>query len=267
MKILIVDDDPGQREKLTTILSPLGSCDQAGDGEAALALFEAALEEKAPYHVVCMDIEMPRLDGHQALYAIRDMEKNWAVPGKGQTIAIMITARNTADDILDAFHGTCQGYVNKPVDGEYLIHRIREHLPKRLEATWDNLPRRVPTGHSTSRKLVPEDPEKLAPQMANLVKRFAKKWPDRPIVATPILEEKKQLANDFTRQLDLALNQALAELDLDAASGESLRLNGVYDFVSGGVVLKLTLLEGQNRLLDGVRVPLRALWVKVPAGG
>ncbi|MBF0127907.1 MAG: response regulator [Magnetococcales bacterium] len=264
MKILIVDDDPGQREKLSTLLAPLGTCDQAGDGEAAVALFEASLEEKAPYHVVCMDIEMPRMDGHEALYAIRTLEKEWAVPGKGMAVAIMITARNSTEDILDSFHGSCQGYVNKPVVADDLIHRIREHIPKRSEATRDNLPRRIPPDYAASRRLVLEEPERLEIQMSNLVKRFAKKWSGRPIRPLPILEEKKQVGNDFTRTLDAALLKGADETLQE--EGEALWLGGVYEFVGGNVLLKLTLTSGSDRLLDGVRVPLKALWTRTRTG-
>ncbi|MBF0296759.1 MAG: response regulator [Magnetococcales bacterium] len=265
MKILIVDDDPGQREKLTTILSPLGTCDQAGDGEAAVALFEASLVDKSPYHVVCMDIEMPRMDGHEALYAIRELEREWAVPGKGAAVAFMITARNSTEDILDSFHASCQGYVNKPVDGEDLVRRVREHIPKRLEATRDNLPRRMPPDYSASRRLELEEPERLDIQMANLVKRFAKKWPGRRIVITPIVEEKKGTGNDFTRTLEIALQRGAAETLLE--TGEDLLLGGSYAFVGGNVVLQLSLTTVENRLLDGVRVPLRTIWVRTRPGG
>lgn len=260
MKILIVDDDPGQREKLTSILSPLGTCDLAGDGEEAVALFEASLEDKTPYHLICMDIEMPRMDGHQALYAIRELEKEWAVPGKGKAVAIMITARNTTEDILDSFHGSCQGYVNKPVQADFLIHRIREHIPKRLEATWDNTPRRIPPDYTASRQLTLEEPERLDTQMANLIKRFAKKWPNHQISPMPIYEEKKQTCNAFSRILDAALQKAIVECELIENQGEELLLAGVYELVSGGIILKLALSDDKKRLLDGIRVPLRTLW-------
>ncbi|MEO5334808.1 MAG: response regulator [Magnetococcus sp. YQC-5] len=262
MKILIVDDDPGQREKLTTILTPLGNCDHACDGEAAVALFEHALEDQTPYHVICMDIEMPRMNGHQALYAIRDLEKEWAVPGNRKAFAIMITARNTTEDILDSFHGACQGYVNKPVQADYLIHRIREYLPKRLEASWDNLPRRIPPNFIPSRHLQLEEPERLETQMNNLIKRFVNKWPGHKISASPILDAKKGISNAFTRTLDAAIHQAILANILNIDQEEPLTLAGMYEFISGGVILKLTLVTENARLLDGVRVPLRAIWTR-----
>lgn len=265
MKILIVDDDPGQREKMLSILAPIGACDQAEDGEEAVALFETSLADKKPYHVICMDIEMPRMDGHEALYAIREMEKEWAVPGKQIAIAIMVTARNSTEDILDSFHGSCQGYVNKPVQADFLLHRIREHIPKRLEATWDNVPRRIPPNYRASRQLQLAEPERLETQMSNLVKRFVKKWPGRNLTALPIVDEKKQTPSALSLTLDQAIQKGLNEHTSPIEAGESLRLMGTYTQVSGSIVLKLTLSTDKERLLDGVRVPLRTMWVRAGA--
>ena len=67
MKTLIVEDEPTSRLLLQAILSGYGDCDIATDGEEAVEAFRSALEQGVPYNLVCMDIMMPKLDGHEAL--------------------------------------------------------------------------------------------------------------------------------------------------------------------------------------------------------
>ena len=66
-RILIVDDEPGIRQSISTLLQ-LEDYDtaSAGDGEAALQL----VLQWAP-DVVISDLQMPKMDGLQLLAAIR----------------------------------------------------------------------------------------------------------------------------------------------------------------------------------------------------
>jgi CheY-like chemotaxis protein len=72
-KVLIVDDIPAER-KLASRLFPRDP-DSAGaleiimaeDGQEAWEMYEKALEEGKPFHLVCSDHEMPRLSGAELL--------------------------------------------------------------------------------------------------------------------------------------------------------------------------------------------------------
>jgi two-component system chemotaxis response regulator CheY len=71
LKILIVEDDLITRRILTQILSKIGQCDTATNGNEAVRLFRRALKKQDPYDLICMDIMMPETNGHQAIQKIR----------------------------------------------------------------------------------------------------------------------------------------------------------------------------------------------------
>jgi CheY-like chemotaxis protein/signal transduction histidine kinase len=67
-RILIVDDDAGQRARACRALSKVGAhVSEAENGAIALAV----LRESAPYDLVLMDINMPVLDGYASAEKIR----------------------------------------------------------------------------------------------------------------------------------------------------------------------------------------------------
>jgi CheY-like chemotaxis protein len=65
--VLIVDDNPANRELVNAILTALGAeVAEAVDGEEGVAA--AAIR---PFDAILMDLRMPRLDGAQAALRIR----------------------------------------------------------------------------------------------------------------------------------------------------------------------------------------------------
>lgn len=84
MKTLIVEDDFTSRLLLQTFLNPYGESHVAVDGIEAIEAFMLACAEKYPYDLVCLDIMMPRMDGHEVLKRIRGMEESGvSVPAAG----------------------------------------------------------------------------------------------------------------------------------------------------------------------------------------
>ena len=124
MRILIVDDDYISRVKLSQLLAPYGHCENAPDGTIALRLFEAAQKELVPYNLVTMDIEMPDLTGQEVLMGIRRIEKDWETPAKKVAKVLMITAKDTAKDVVSAYYENYDGFLAKPVNAE----RLRKSL-------------------------------------------------------------------------------------------------------------------------------------------
>ncbi len=115
MKILVADDDRELGEILTFALQRAGfDVVKAEDGEQALRLFGEA--EPA---LVILDYNMPRLDG---LEVCRRLRKVSAVP------IIMLTVRNSEEDILRAFDSGADDYITKPFSPRQLIARIRAEL-------------------------------------------------------------------------------------------------------------------------------------------
>lgn len=126
MKTLIVEDDFVCRRLLQHILSPYGQCDVAVNGEEALVAFRSAHTEKAPYDLICLDIMMSGMNGHDVLRTVRlDEQAADIAPAEGAKV-IMTTALDTRDDILDAFRDGCEAYLRKPIGREILLKKIRE---------------------------------------------------------------------------------------------------------------------------------------------
>ncbi len=116
MRILIAEDDFTSRKVLLKFLSEYGECDVTVDGMEAIDAYLMALEEDAPYDLVCLDVMMPVLDGYQALKNIRDIEREKKIPEEKTAKIIMTTALNEEKNVKKAFELGCTVYCAKPID-------------------------------------------------------------------------------------------------------------------------------------------------------
>lgn len=123
MKILIVEDDPASRRLMLAYLAPLGPCDQAADGAEALDAFTRALDRDEPYDLVCLDIMMPGMTGHEVLRTIRGTEEERGIFPPARVI--MTTALRDRDNVMAAFSNQCEAYLVKPIDRGQLLEKIR----------------------------------------------------------------------------------------------------------------------------------------------
>ncbi|MBF0158065.1 MAG: response regulator [Magnetococcales bacterium] len=125
MKILIADDELQNRKLMRDFLKPLGQCDMASDGKAALDLFVADLEDGDPYDIVFLDIMMPVMDGQKALSKMRAAEKRLA-PDARETVIIMVTGMDSSVQAMQAyFKGGCTDYLTKPVTRQSLLDKLQ----------------------------------------------------------------------------------------------------------------------------------------------
>ena len=118
MRILLAEDDFVTRKFMTGFLSKYGECDVTVDGMEAVDAFMMALEDDAPYDLVCLDIMMPVMDGYQALMGIRNLEAERKIPKEKQAKIIMTTALNDEKNVKMAFDLGCTVYSGKPIDQE-----------------------------------------------------------------------------------------------------------------------------------------------------
>ena len=123
-RILIVDDDPTNRELLARRLTRRGhSAAEADSGAAALRAIESD-----HFDLVLLDMLMPAMDGLQTLDAIRQMHSMSELP------VIMVTARTSGDDVVSALQHLANDYVTKPVDLEVLTARVETQVALRSSA-------------------------------------------------------------------------------------------------------------------------------------
>jgi two-component system chemotaxis response regulator CheY len=119
MRILIVDDEYLNRYILEQLLNEYGKCDMAANGLEAVEAFKLALDEGKPYDLVCMDLLMPQLNGHDALKQIRAYEEDFGIYGLDGLKAIIVSSKDDFDNVKNAF-GLCDDYMVKPIDAKML---------------------------------------------------------------------------------------------------------------------------------------------------
>jgi two-component system chemotaxis response regulator CheY len=124
MKCLIVEDDFAARKLLQVYLSDYAECFVAVNGHEVVEAVREALDEGQPYDLICLDIMMPEMDGHKALEAIRQLEKEHGIGGLDGVKVIMTTALDDSRNIMGAFRTGCEAYIVKPIRKEKLIDEM-----------------------------------------------------------------------------------------------------------------------------------------------
>ena len=127
-RILVVDDEAGIRELVTTYLSKEGyAVDEALDGESALARFR----ERAP-DLVILDLRLPGIDGYDVLREIRR---------DSNVYVIVLSARSEEADKLIGLELGADDYMTKPFSPRELVARVRAVLRRgRGDDTTDESP-------------------------------------------------------------------------------------------------------------------------------
>ncbi len=125
MKALVVDDCAVARELLVLALENYTEVDQVESGVDAVKMVEAALDSDSPYDLICMDLNMPGMTGHDALRLIRQKEADRS--SQHLSKIFMVTASSSPDDMMEALlAGDCDDYLTKPV----LMNTLKELLQK-----------------------------------------------------------------------------------------------------------------------------------------
>jgi len=117
--VLLVEDNPVNRSVAVGMLEALGCtvvC--AEDGLASLAALEAEL-----FDLVFMDIQMPRMDGHEATRRIRAEEERI---GASPTPIIALTAHSQLEDRAASAEAGMNGHISKPFTRDDLRQAIQE---------------------------------------------------------------------------------------------------------------------------------------------
>ncbi|WP_409345831.1 ATP-binding protein [Paenibacillus sp. MBLB4367] len=124
--ILVVDDDPANRQVLVNLLSVDHYSVLAVSGGAE-ALQE--LHRKPGIDLVILDLMMPGMSGYEVCMLIRERFTLSELP------IVMLTARNWHDDMVAGFKAGVNDFLGKPVDAGELKARIRTLLEMKRSAS------------------------------------------------------------------------------------------------------------------------------------
>ena len=116
MRILFADDVKDTRDIFALIFANEGfETHTADNGSEAVALVEQSSE---PFDVIVLDVEMPIMDGWEALEAIRSLPQGREVP------VILFTAYGSPEMRMLALEAGAKELVRKPILGHDMIHHI-----------------------------------------------------------------------------------------------------------------------------------------------
>lgn len=115
LRMLVVEDDFSSRVLLQGLLSKYGECHIAVNGKEAVQAFISAHKSDLPYDFICMDIQMPELNGQQAVEQIRALEAAHDVYA-GTVKIFMTTGLHDPKDVVSSFDALCDAYLVKPID-------------------------------------------------------------------------------------------------------------------------------------------------------
>lgn len=124
LKALVVDDAVVCRKRIDMLLRNFFQVTQAANGAEGVQLYKQSVESGRPFTLVTMDINMPELDGHQALDEIRNFEAEYGIDGLDGVKVIMTTSQDSSKHVLKAFRQGCEAYVVKANMGEKLLEEI-----------------------------------------------------------------------------------------------------------------------------------------------
>jgi two-component system NarL family response regulator len=128
IRVMVCEDHQIVREGLVALLAAHDDFEvvaEAGDGEAALALFR-----RAPPDVTLVDLRMPRLDGVEVIRVLRR-----EYPGSR---FLVLTTYDSEDDISRALQAGASGYLLKGTnratlrDAIRLVHAGRRFIPPEI---------------------------------------------------------------------------------------------------------------------------------------
>jgi CheY-like chemotaxis protein len=147
-RVLVVDDIASIRKlMICQIHTKMGSAckvggqrlgrfdvEEAENGVRAVEAVKAARAKNRPFNVICMDTEMPVMDGYEATRLIRQLESESASvqpegdPWPHRVLILGVTGNALEQDQVQFSAQGLDGVLTKPVDVAELVQAILEYV-------------------------------------------------------------------------------------------------------------------------------------------
>ncbi len=236
-RILVVDDERGQREILNTILKKEGyhAADVPGAREALEML------DRDEFDIILTDLKMQGMSGMELLERILDANQNQCI--------VMMTAHGTIDSAVEAMKKGAFDYLEKPLERDDLlltlrramdhVNLLRENrmLQKRLEEA-----RGIPNiiGAHPKMKEVFRIINKIS-QTSSTVLIYGESGTGKELVARAIHEGSPRKDQPFFAINCAAIPDSLMESELfghekGSFTGADKRELGIFEAADGGTV-------------------------------
>jgi two-component system cell cycle response regulator DivK len=119
-RILVVEDQADDRQIIRDMLAGTGyAITEAEDGEQALA----AVAKERP-DLILMEIQLPTMDGYEAMRRIRTNPTLLSIP------IIAVTSFAPSGEEQEARAAGCDDFVPKPYSPRELLAKIRQYIPQ-----------------------------------------------------------------------------------------------------------------------------------------
>jgi CheY-like chemotaxis protein len=115
-RILIIEDDPNNRELEKTLLKRGGySILEAEDAERGITI----AEDEQP-DVILLDWQLPKMDGLQAIQVLKNNPRTKDIP------VIFVTASATEEQVKLFKASSACGYITKPINTRTFVEQVIE---------------------------------------------------------------------------------------------------------------------------------------------
>ena len=131
INILLVEDNEGDILLTTEALEDskiINTITVIRDGKKAVDFFEGLNSKADMPDLVLLDINLPKMSGHEVLAYIKKSEKYKHIP------VIMLTTSSSERDILSAYKHYANCYITKPIDIADFMSAIAK-----IEDFWINI--------------------------------------------------------------------------------------------------------------------------------
>jgi len=127
----LVEDNEGDILLTTEALSDFKIINEIiikRDGSEAIDFFEGVNSKESLPDIVLLDINLPKMSGHEVLMYLKDSEKYRHLP------VIMLTTSSSENDLLKSYKNHVNCYIVKPIDANDFINAVNK-----IEDFWINI--------------------------------------------------------------------------------------------------------------------------------